>query len=82
MRAKKKHEEDKKFDVRLETKVIAVAIGCFLAAGAFAQKKDERPPKPPTPWLWPQKAKAATTSTTTRATKRTTTKKEKTKKAV
>ena len=31
----------------LKRKTIAVAIGCFLAAGAFAQKRDERPPKPP-----------------------------------
>jgi len=32
----------------LKRKAMAVAIGCFLAAGAFAQKKDERPPsKPP-----------------------------------
>jgi hypothetical protein len=34
------------FDLKL--KAMAVAIGCFLAAGAFAQKKkDDRPPKPP-----------------------------------
>jgi len=31
----------------LKRKVMVVAIGCFLATGAFAQKKDERPPKPP-----------------------------------
>ena len=31
----------------LKRKAMAVAIGCFLAAGAFAQKKDERPPKRP-----------------------------------
>jgi hypothetical protein len=31
----------------LKRKAMAVAIGCFLAAGAFAQKRDERPPKPP-----------------------------------
>ena len=31
----------------LKRKAIAVAIGCFLAAGAFAQKRDERPTKPP-----------------------------------
>jgi hypothetical protein len=32
----------------LKRKLMAVAIGCFLAAGAFGQKKDEpRPPKPP-----------------------------------
>jgi hypothetical protein len=31
----------------LKRKAMAVAIGCFLAAGAFAQKKDERPPKQP-----------------------------------
>ena len=31
----------------LKRKVVAVAIGCFLAAGAFAQKRDDRPPKPP-----------------------------------
>jgi len=28
-------------------KVMAVAVGGFLAAGVFAQKRDERPPKPP-----------------------------------
>ena len=26
----------------------AAVIGCFVSAGAFAQKKDERPPKQPT----------------------------------
>jgi hypothetical protein len=31
----------------LKRKAMAVAIGCFLAAGALAQKKDERPPKQP-----------------------------------
>jgi hypothetical protein len=31
----------------LKRKLVAVAIGCFVAAGAFAQKKDDRPPKPP-----------------------------------
>ena len=31
----------------LKRKAMAMAIGCFLAAGAFAQKKDERPPRPP-----------------------------------
>ena len=31
----------------LKRKVVAVAIGCFLSAGAFAQKREERPPKPP-----------------------------------
>ena len=28
-------------------KIIAVAVGCFVATGVFAQKKGERPPKPP-----------------------------------
>ena len=31
----------------LKRKLVAVAIGCFLAAGAFAQKKDDRPVKQP-----------------------------------
>lgn len=31
----------------LKQKIVAVAIGCFLAAGAVAQKKGDRPPKPP-----------------------------------
>ena len=31
----------------LKRKFVAVAIGCFLAAGAFAQKKGERPIKQP-----------------------------------
>jgi hypothetical protein len=31
----------------LKRKAMAVAIGCFLAAGAFAQKKDDRPVKTP-----------------------------------
>ena len=31
----------------LKRKTMAVAIGCFLAAGAFAQKKDDRPVKTP-----------------------------------
>jgi hypothetical protein len=29
----------------LKRKLVAVAIGCFIATGAFAQKRDERPPK-------------------------------------
>jgi hypothetical protein len=31
----------------LKRKLAAVAIGCFIATGAFAQKRDERPPKQP-----------------------------------
>jgi hypothetical protein len=32
----------------LKRKLMAVAVGCFLTAGAMAQKKDEpRPPRPP-----------------------------------
>jgi hypothetical protein len=31
----------------LKRKLVAVAIGCFLSAGAFAQKKDDRPVKSP-----------------------------------
>ncbi len=27
--------------------VAAVVIGCFVSAGTFAQKKDDRPPKQP-----------------------------------
>jgi hypothetical protein len=34
------------FDLRRKM-VTAVAIGCFISAGAFAQKKNDRPPKPP-----------------------------------
>jgi hypothetical protein len=28
-------------------KILAVAIGCFVATGVFAQKRGDRPPKPP-----------------------------------
>ncbi|HEV2827556.1 MAG TPA: hypothetical protein VGW76_08105 [Pyrinomonadaceae bacterium] len=31
----------------LKRKIIAVAIGGFVATGVFAQKRGERPPKPP-----------------------------------
>jgi hypothetical protein len=31
----------------LKRKLVAVAIGCFISAGAFAQKREERPPKQP-----------------------------------
>jgi hypothetical protein len=31
----------------LKRKLVAVAIGCFISAGAFAQKREERPIKPP-----------------------------------
>ena len=31
----------------LKRKLVAVAIGCFVAAGAFGQKRDDRPKKPP-----------------------------------
>ena len=31
----------------LKRKLVAVTIGCFIATGAFAQKRDERPPKQP-----------------------------------
>lgn len=41
------HEEDGNSMFDLKRKLVAVAIGCFLAAGAFAQKKEERPPKQP-----------------------------------
>ena len=27
--------------------MVALVMGCFLAAGAFAQKREERPVKPP-----------------------------------
>jgi len=47
MRAKKSMRRTGNSMFDLKRKVMAVAIGCFLAAGAFAQKKDERPPKPP-----------------------------------
>ncbi len=33
----------------LKRKLVAVAIGCFIATGAFAQKRDERPIKQPNP---------------------------------
>lgn len=41
------HEEEGNSMFDLKRKAVAVVIGCFLAAGAFAQKKGERPPKPP-----------------------------------
>jgi len=47
MRAKESMRRTGNSMFDLKRKAIAVAIGCFLAAGAFAQKKDERPPKPP-----------------------------------
>ena len=31
----------------LKRKAMAVAVGCFLAAGACAQKQGDRPPKHP-----------------------------------
>lgn len=31
----------------LKRKLVAVAIGCFISTGAFAQKRDERPIKRP-----------------------------------
>jgi hypothetical protein len=31
----------------LKRTLMAVAIGCFMATGAFAQKRGDRPPKPP-----------------------------------
>jgi hypothetical protein len=31
----------------LKRKIMAVAIGAFVATGVFAQKRGERPPKPP-----------------------------------
>jgi len=34
------------FDLKRKL-VTVVAIGCFLSAGAFAQKKDDRPVKSP-----------------------------------
>jgi hypothetical protein len=42
-----KHEEEGNSMFDLKRKLVAVAIGCFACAGAFAQKHDERPPKPP-----------------------------------
>ena len=45
--APKKHEEDRTVMLNLRQKIAAVAIGCFVATGAFAQKQGERPPKPP-----------------------------------
>ena len=45
--APKKHEEDRNVMLNLRRKIAAVAIGCFVATGAFAQKQGERPPKPP-----------------------------------
>jgi hypothetical protein len=51
MRAKKsmRRTGNSMFDLKRKVMAVAMAmaIGCFLAAGAFAQKKDERPPKPP-----------------------------------
>ena len=48
MRAKKSMRRIGNSMFDLKRKAMAVAIGCFLAAGAFAQKKkDERPPKQP-----------------------------------
>jgi hypothetical protein len=43
----KKHEEAGNSMFDLKRKVMAVAVGCFLAAGAFAQRQGDRPPKPP-----------------------------------
>ena len=31
----------------LKRKIMAVAVGGFVATGVFAQKRGERPPKPP-----------------------------------
>ena len=31
----------------LKRKLVAVAIGCFIATGAFAQKREQRPIKEP-----------------------------------
>ena len=33
--------------LNLRRKLVALVIGCLLAAGAFAQKREDRPPKPP-----------------------------------
>jgi hypothetical protein len=42
------HEEAGNSMFDLKRKVMAVMIGCFLAAGALAQKgQGDRPPKPP-----------------------------------
>jgi hypothetical protein len=41
------HEEDRNTMLDLRRLIVAVVIGCFLAAGAFAQKRGDRPPKPP-----------------------------------
>jgi hypothetical protein len=47
MRAEKSMRRTGNSMFDLKQKAMALAIGCFLAAGAFAQKRDERPPKPP-----------------------------------
>jgi hypothetical protein len=47
MRAEKSMRRTGNSMFDLKRKAMAVAIGCFLAVGAFAQKRDERPPKPP-----------------------------------
>jgi hypothetical protein len=37
-----RRQENSMFDMK--RKIVAMAIGCFLATGAFAQKKGDRPP--------------------------------------
>jgi hypothetical protein len=41
------HEEAGNSMFELKRKIVAVAVGCLLAAGAVAQKQGDRPPKPP-----------------------------------
>ena len=33
--------------LNLKRNMVALVIGCLLAAGAFAQKREDRPPRPP-----------------------------------
>ncbi len=33
--------------LNLRRTLVALVMGCFLAAGVFAQKRGDRPPKPP-----------------------------------
>ena len=40
------HEEEGNSMLYMRRILVAVVMGCFLAAGAFAQKRGERPVKP------------------------------------
>ena len=63
----------------LKRKIMAVAIGCFLAAGAFAQKKGRTSAKTAKyRGGCPKRRKAAAEATTIRATRNHPTKREKT----